>query len=592
MRGFAGRVVPNDSVMRRCGSCRGDGSILRHQRGLSSGDQGYVLALMALALVPVVAVTALAVDFAVWQARAAELQRAADAAALAAASVLADPSLAIETALGVAARNGARDGVDGVTIDVDVLTTAHVQVRVTDASVQRAFSTPFVPSMQIERMAVAEGVMPVALGSPRNFLGTGDLAGVSDPHVGLPGIDPSRAEDFWLSVNGPCAGREQGDWLLAVSVANFASGNPPTGQRAWRGCTPQADPAVELVDSHDPNGYFVAVRVPATHAGGAFTIQVYDAARCMDSPGDFAIRDDPFVTRFTVRDADTTPSDPTDNPIMVTESFATGERCGSESTAQNGYACGSSGSWKTRWCNLAAIDSPIPGAMYFVQVQTGDVGPMQRHQLNSFSLRVRNGPATATGGFLPCTTDATDTAVAFLPDTCVQVHAVQWMSVFALGALPSPTFFLAEVGPEHGGAVMEVSLYDIGEGSTSLQILDPNGAAVGFDWMVVDEGPGDAPPFGGTSGSVVAGGALDTRGNTSANPCGSGNAQRGPGRNSSSKYNDRMVKLRIQLPADIDVVWAGKRWWSVRYQGCVDRGVSDRTTWGVRIDGEPVRLVR
>lgn len=555
-------------------------------------DGGYALALLALALIPLIAVTALAVDFAVWQVRAAALQRAADAAALAGAGLLDDPALAVAAARDAAARNGAIDGVDNVTVDINILSGAHLQARITDMSVDRAFSAPFVPALRIERVAVAESVLPVALGSPRNFLGTGNLAGVVNPHTGLPGLDPSQAEDFWLAVNGPCAGREQGDWLLPVSVANFESGNPPTGARPWRGCTPEANASVELTDSHDPDGYFIALRVPSTHSGDPFTVQVYDAARCIDSPGDFGIRDDPFVTRFTVRSADASPGDPTDNPVLVSEVFATSERCGNESVAVDGYSCGPSGSWKTRWCNLATINSPVPGGTYFVQVQTGDVAPFGRHQLNSFSLRVRNGPAVSAGGFVPCTTDPTDTAVPFLPETCIQVHAVGWMSVFALGALPSPSFFLAEVGPEHGGGVMEVSLYDIGEGSVSLQVLDPAGVAVGFDWSVVDEGPGDVPPTGGSSGAVGPGGALDIRGNTSANSCGSGNPQRGPGRNSSSKYNDRMLRLRIELPSDIDAAWAGARWWRVRYGACEGRGVSDRTTWGVRIDGEPLRLVR
>lgn len=566
--------------------------LARYDREPVHSDGGYVLALMALALIPLVAVTALAVDFAVWQARAAALQRAADAAALAGAGLLADPGSAIIAARDVAARNGAVDGVDGVVVEVDILSTAHLQVTVTDLSVSRAFSAPFVPSVRVERVAVAESVQSVAMGSPRNFLGTGNLAGIDDPHVGLPGVDPSRGEDFWLSVSGPCASREQGDWLLAASVANFSSGNPPTGARSWRGCTPQADPAVELVDSYDSDGYFIAARVPATHDGSPFTIQIYDAARCVDSPGDFGARDDAFDTRFTVRDADITPGNPTDNPVLLSEVFATGQRCGDTSTAVDGYECGPSGSWKTRWCNLATIDSPVPGGTYFVQVQTGDISASARHQLNSYSLRVRNGPAVAHGGFTPCTTDATDSAAVHLPDSCVQVHALEWMSIFALGAMPSPTLFLAEVGPEHGGGVMEVSLYDIGEGSVSLQVIDPTGNPSGFAWSVDDEGPGDVAPTGGFSGSVGPGGALDLRGTISANPCGSGNPQRGPGRNSSSKYNDRMLRLRIQLPDDTVAAWGDRRWWSVRYGACEGRGVSDRTTWGVRIDGEPLRLVR
>jgi hypothetical protein len=543
----------------------------------------------ALALLPMIAVLALAVDLAGWQVRAAGLQRAADAAAAAGVALLPSAGRATEVAREVAGHNGVHHGVDGLDVAVTALGPSLLEVRITDRAVTRWFAAPFTQAPVIERVAVAEYVPAVALGSPRNVLGSGNLAGVSDPFRGLPGVPASASEDVWLAVNGPCAGREQGDWLLPVSTANFVSGNPPTGSPPWRGCTPGTDGAVRAVPSHDPTGYVVGLRVPDSYRGGSFTVQVFDASRCAGSPADLGAAGAPFWTRFRVRDADPTPADPTDNRLLASRTFATGEKCGS-STATT-YACGT-GPWQGRWCNLATIAAPVPGATYLVQVDTGPLTESAQQQLNGFGLRVRPGPAASTGGFETCTVDPYDTAVAYRPDTCVQVHGVRWLSVFAFGDDPRPTFALAEVGPEHGGGSLDVSLFDIGEGTVALQILDPGGSPAAFNWEVVNETGADATPTGGWSGSVAAGGTLDTRGLATGDPCGSGNPQPGPGRFSSSAYNDRMLHLRIDLPLDLDGAWNGRHWWKVRYTTCTGRAVSDRTTWGAAIPGEPVRLVR
>lgn len=554
-------------------------------------DRGYVVALGALALLPVIAAVALAVDLAMWHGRGAELQRVADAAALAAASQGSVPQAAEAAARRVAAKNGLVAGLHGIDLEVEVLGPAHVRVEVIDNAIPSGFAGSLVGPVRLAREATAEHVRPVALGSPRNFLGTGNLAGNTNPYTGLPGVAVGDAEDFWLSVSGPCSSREQGDWLLAYSVANHQSGNPPVGARPWRGCTPRAHPGVQPSASFDPAGYSIGFVVPDDYPGGPFTIQVFDGARCVDSPVDFGARDDPFWTRMQVLDAVADGQPPATARVLATQIFLTGARCGDDPILPNGFSCGNRGSWKGRWCNLATVATPVPGETYLLKVDTGSVSDHARHQLNSYSVRVRNGPAVATGGFTPCTTDPTDTAVVHAPSTCIGVHGMEWLSIFALGSRPTPTFFLADVGPEHSGSELEVALFDIGEGASSVQVLDPNGMPAAFIWDVVDEG-GDAMPTGGWSGEVPAGGALDVRGVAAGNACGGGNPQPGPGRNSSSKYNDRMLRLRIPLPADIVAAYGGRQWWRVRYFTCEGRGASDRTTWGASVAGQPLRLVR
>ncbi|MEZ5165761.1 MAG: hypothetical protein R2695_04455 [Acidimicrobiales bacterium] len=57
------------------------------------------------------------------------------------------------------------------------------------------------------------------------------------------------------------------------------------------------------------------------------------------------------------------------------------------------------------------------------------------------------------------------------------------------------SFFLAEIGDEHEGKRMKVTLFDPGEGSNYLQILNPDGNAVNS---------AGAPPTGPTRAAAPA----------------------------------------------------------------------------------------
>lgn len=567
----------------------GPGRHWRRRRG-SAGrrddrESGYVLALVAAALVPLVGIAAVSVDLALWQAQGADLQRAADAAALAAVPGLSSPEEATSRALAAAAANGVVHGVDGVQVIVDAVDRSRVRVTVTSSNAPRVFSVPFLGAFGLERVAVAEWAQPVSLGSPRNFLGTGTLAGNADANQGLPGVPALAAEGYWLAVTGPCASREQGDVLTAVSVGNFVSPNPPSGDRPWRGCTSAADPAITMVRADGPAQHVVGIRVPQGYTGGAFTVQLFDASHCSTSPMDTDTAFDPFSTTYTLRGPASASGATGDAPALGEARFTTGTRCGSESVATRGYNC-AEGSWAQRWCNFAGVTSPEPGALYVLTLSVSPVRSTVRHGANGYAIRIMAGPPAATGAFVPCSTDPRDSAVAYRPSGCVAVEGREWLSVTTTGGGSAATVSLAEVGPEHAGSDMEVALFDVGEGSSSVQLLDPTGAAVGFTWTV-DMAPGDVPPTGGISGVVPPGGALDV----GAGTCGGGHPQRGPGRLSGSKYNERMLRLRVRLPTDPAAVWGGREWWRVRYQACGSRVPTDRTSWAVWVDGQPVRLI-
>jgi hypothetical protein len=54
-------------------------------------------------------------------------------------------------------------------------------------------------------------------------------------------------------------------------------------------------------------------------------------------------------------------------------------------------------------------------------------------------------------------------------------------------------------------------------------------------------------------------------------------------------YQDRWVKVEIELPADYDCDATNNCWWKVNY--AYSGGVTDTTTWRAYIIGNPIHLV-
>ncbi len=202
------------------------------------GEEGYVLVLTALLLLPLLAVTGLAVDLGAWYARAAAIQRAADAAALAGVVYLPDMGAATTRAEAIASANGFTESAD-INVEVTQIggSDAKLQVSITDNSAEQFFTGTFTSNVDITRSSTAEYVRPVPMGSPKNFLGTGDR------------LTGANRENYWLAISGGCSSKEQGDLVATKTDANYSSGaNPPAtpaGRRApvaTRSRTPTTPP--------------------------------------------------------------------------------------------------------------------------------------------------------------------------------------------------------------------------------------------------------------------------------------------------------------------------------------------------------------
>ena len=90
---------------------------------------------------------------------------------------------------------------------------------------------------------------------------------------------------------------------------------------------------------------------------------------------------------------------------------------------------------------------------------------------NLFSIRAVNA-ANPTG----CSTVTSS--------TCPGVYADGWIPI-RIDPTGSPTYMnLAEIGPEYAGQTMKVSMWDLGEGMKSVEIIDPAGNALDFTCLL------------------------------------------------------------------------------------------------------------
>lgn len=540
---------------------------LGNRRAVVSGvrEGGYVLALGALLLFPLLAFTGLAVDLGGWYARATEIQRATDAASLAGVALLPiDEDDAIARSLAVAEQNGFVDGVDGISVSAEPVGLDRMRVRITDDNVPQYFTSLFRDDVSVSRASTAEYIPPVRMGSPRNFLGTGQAGQI-------PGGAPAdAAENFVLSVNSPCAYLEDGDLLISE---NMGYAPPDNGNY----CNP--DNGVSNPD-HNPQGYIYGVRVEEGYSSGDVVVEIYDAAFC-DSGIDLSLGGwESTTTQFTLRR-------PSPNPYLgdvETVLSASSANCGT---------------YRESWVPLGTIPSPEPGETWGIQLQVTDHSPdTSRGSANNFALRAY----PAAQGWSPCSADpheAVPSLQSGSPEQCPNVFAFEHLSIFARASGSAAEFFLASIGPEHSGKTLRVELFDPGEGGELIRLVEPSVDAsdpnyATFARSVRQRWAGEVPPlegWGATPGQTVV--DIDQVGPAP----GPNRLTDGRCRDTSSPhdrrciYNERALVLEVQLPDDIDDAFQGLTWWKVRYDFLDGIDVTDRTTWSVTVRGDPVRLI-
>lgn len=397
--------------------------LLRTER--SRRDGGYILAEFALLFIPLLLMTGLAVDVGYWYNRASDLQKAADAAALAGVVWLPNFELAEQYAREAAGRNGY---VDNSQIDIEVERTGErrLRVQIVDRSVG-SFIWEAVggTAPDMSRRGTAEYILPVKMGSPLNSLG-------NDPTAS--GY-PTGAPNLWASISGPQALKANGD-----PFSTKASGNPE--YRNW--------------------GYLYVIDVAQAQVGRPITLSLYDAGHYVrdDYPNVETADSGSVNTSFEVFRPDDTPLDPRDG---LNDTYSLFNKC-SAGTGRIRLANGASSStYKNKWVTLCRFTPSEPGK-WTMQVKSSNIPGISDSGSgwNQFSVRAVSSaaphPALYTIGDLSLFNN--------LPGRSGNVNA---------------SFYLAEIEPLHAGKTLEVSLFDPGDGQSGdyfANIKGPGGSTL------------------------------------------------------------------------------------------------------------------
>lgn len=588
------------------------------RRTATVADRGAVATIVLIMMLPVLmASAAIGIDIANWYWQAGRLQVAADAAATAGVVYLpGDPTLATAAAKALAGSNGFPE-VTGKTTVSAVQQTKLSQVKVTiTTTITNSFGGLFgSPTQSITKHAVADYAGPVPMGSPCNIFGNEPDPGVLNPgSVASANCTFGRTPNFWASIAGPGLAKEQGD--------QFASRVCTGGALIESGCVSTTN------SEFYPRGYFYKVSVTA--AVPSISFQVFDpiyavtGLQCTDNlntnmtsisdtvndyvtdaknrykagntgtPGTFCTGDANWAsqssdannafTTFTVR----SPSqfaDPVKAPIVP--------GCSQQYKGYNGGQSNYSTSSSTltnlekrltkgnasyddaiartfrQWAALCTISNPSIGD-YYIQVRT-DIA------------------STATGGLDAAMDSAAGTSLTWngqnhfalraksdtlANDAKVSVAGADRMAIFANVTSSTAKFYLARVGPGSAGRQLVANVFDVGDatGAPPVTIYAPSDAGTTSSLSCKEQT---------ISGSTVTLTALTGCSRIFHRLAGTGY----PG------DNGQLRTFIIQIPTTYtcNEAVATDCWFriSVGYTSTT----TDATTWSVKLNGNPVRLI-
>jgi hypothetical protein len=538
-------------------------------RGESSGsvvsDGGYVLAVTALLMLPILAFTAFAVDLGAWYAQGTKLQRSADSAALAGVVWLPDKAAAETAATNVLNANGYTGA-----FTASYPSTRRMNISVSETAPQY-FSQLFVDGQNLHRDATAEFNLPVPLGSPSNAMGN-NMAGAPSCYNPLASC-ASPQPQLWSAVQGPYTRKQDGDPYTTKCPGDTLSRSA---------CDDASAPNGAKNDDYRKTGYTFAVDVPTSLVGSPITVQIYDAILREDQSRDPAELEDftddrisnpsgmsaEFPTQFELFD-----SDGSDLVVSTASALSMNGKCTSgpgrrvfTSTDANAV---NAGTYKNKWYTLCTF-TPTKSGIHPLVVKTSDISgisPDYGGGWNAFSLRATAG----TSGTQP------------------RVYSVDDMSIWSpngntsSGGNVTSRFYLAEIGQEHRGKKLIVDLYDPGDGSAgstafTMQFRRPPSGAPSA--VPNDSGVNTSCKYNATKSSTIGPSTGTTSNNCTITTL---NA-----RSSTGIYNNGWLRVVMDIPTNYSCT--SDCWWTVKYN--FGNGTpSDRTVWQVTVVGDPVHLV-
>ncbi len=527
-------------------------------------EGGYVLAQTALLLIPLMIFAAFATDIGSWYVQSQKLQRAADAAALAGVTQLPDLDKAITEARAVATRNGLVDQTPTDNTDFDTGPLPQLEVTspkagVLEVAVKRRepsfLGRLVLDSIVVERFAIAEFTNDVYLGNPTSGLGTGTI---SPADLGMPN------DQTWLALNAYCWDKQRGDLFASGFYSGpFAGGTRTCGPTPGQIATaPQAHPN----PNYDPDAYVFVVESQPSSA--PLDISIFEpGAGCPEVNSTNDASSSPRLHyRLYGPNLRTNHRQFVDTNSPIREGLLPTDACVANSPTGDG--------WWPVGQNLTVPGSD--GGYYYLQLGTrnpdiNDLDPAdpfwEEIGINFFSLKT-----TRSGTSQLCAFTAAD-------PTCPQLYALEWLPLWRELPSSEADFFLAEVPEGHRGSTMVVTLFDAADGVDNIQIADPSGRAVPFEWRYVDRSLGQMSGNGYFETDYAAHTATCNWAGSPGNPCLETRVY--------SNFNDHLVQISIDIPPDYTC--GGDCWWKARYTTALAPG--DRTVWAIAMTGDPVRLV-
>ena len=532
--------------------------------GFHRDESGQTIVITALMLVVLFGFFGLVADVGWLQINIVRAQRAADAAALAGAPYLpGNVAGAVAAARSEATKNGFTSGVNGATVTAapDPANPNSMMVTV-QGSVGTYTARLFgVNSFQTSRLARAEFILPVPMGSPQNYYGINVVCRNSDTPPACPQVpDAAYAGNlaplgFFAGVEYPGGDRQNGDAYSPYYNANSGVGglNVATATNGNTG--------------YDANGYsYVAEFGPGTVNG---TVWLYDPIFCATGGqtstgrrlgvGDywFANGGQVMTNVYNVWDMNGTPYDLTDDVLVATQTYnSNGVDKSASYKGDSNYGGGAGGGpdcqadpAHNRWVQWA---TGLTEGQYRLQVVTSS-GTLNQNGVNGFGIE-----ASAASGPVP------------------HVYGQSRMEAFIVINNTS-VFYLAQVVASHAGKTLEIKLFDPGDiSSTSFRVRIPSASAPGYTYATFTYST-----TGSSCGAPTSGGPTTTL-TTSSSSC--------------NYYNNQWVTILATIPgtytapvAPSDPVGSGGGWWKIEY-ATTGTG-QDITTWQVNIRGNPVHLI-
>jgi hypothetical protein len=576
---------------------------------LSAKQAGQILVVFALMLTVLIGLVGIAIDVTYAWRNGFQIQRAADAAAMAGVVYLpGDTATGSTKAKNIASANGYSTGVTATQAVIGgVLDPRKMDVTIT-ADVPTFFVNLFgVNHWTISRSARAAYILPVPMGSPLSYMGVGCfvLSNGASPYTtkqttpapptcsttgtGQSGVTPDNS-----AFNGSNSLGSLGAFGAAITRGGNA-GNGDAYLTQFNKQTPNGGLTNNVL--YDPKGYFYTVTLPA---GGS--IQLFDPGFCaMGSNGSGSSwgTGDHWIdgnntgpghevsTFYYVLDTKGTPMIPSNWQYLhgFDKSYLAnmGYDSANGSNPNNNATKDCDPTWHNKWVTLA---SGLGAGTYEVQVSTSDPSS----SLTNASTNAENMFAIqAIGG-----TDASGNG----PTVYGYDKMAVYNNLMANNVLQQ--FYLAKVDAVTGaGKTLTIDLFDVGDSTAgTIQILSPAGPSgtqvivSKFQYTTFNYDASSPPKRVGPPGNCNS-----SKSDACSDPAASQItvAKAGVG----SSFDNTWIEITVPLVAlnaggtasggvyGSGGLWQGG-WWQVQYN--VSAG-NDTTTWSVNVNGNPVHLL-